>query len=76
MAPRHFSRSIAMMAALQAIAKKATAFNIIETQSAVAAVGTYVSRGKGGRKVPRNKTGAHMANVRAARTKHNKAMRR
>jgi len=70
-----FSRSIAMMSAIMAINARSTAFNVVETQNNLAGVGVYRSRGKSG-KTARNKTPAHMANVRSSRTARNVAKRK
>lgn len=68
---KHFSRSIAMFAAISAIMSNETLSHATR-QARVAAMPSYQSRGKGGGKTPRTFSGVARAR-RAAKKIRNKA---
>lgn len=67
---KHFSRSIAMFAAISAIMQKDA--NDFTKNQQITALGKYESRGKGGRKSPRTVSGVARAR-REAKKQRNKA---
>ena len=68
---KHFSRSIALFAAISAIMQNATLSHAAR-QAEVGALPEYRSRGKGGRKTPRTFSGVARARRQAKKLRNSK----